>query len=189
VQKGIGVIAWGSLVWNPGGLAIESEWHKDGPFLPIEFARISSDGRLTLVLLPGAANIQTCWALSSMQEIEDAVANLNEREGCHGRDCVGIWSVELKRSVSKHPGVLDVVARWGAYRGLKAAIWTDLGSNLEKRTGNPLTLPGALAYLKSLDEDQNQRAAEYIIKAPPQTTTTFRPQLEAWAGKVYSARA
>lgn len=37
------VLGWGSLIWNPGDLKINSEWQKDGPTLPIEFARVSSD--------------------------------------------------------------------------------------------------------------------------------------------------
>jgi len=42
------VLGWGSLIWDPRELKIKnSEWQKDGPNLPIEFARISQDGRLT----------------------------------------------------------------------------------------------------------------------------------------------
>jgi 1-acyl-sn-glycerol-3-phosphate acyltransferase len=48
----IAVLGWGSLIWSPGNLKIDREWHEDGPFLPIEFARVSQDGRLTLVLFP-----------------------------------------------------------------------------------------------------------------------------------------
>lgn len=43
---------WGSLIWNPGNLAMTGEWQPDGPMLPVEFARVSTDGRLTLVIAP-----------------------------------------------------------------------------------------------------------------------------------------
>jgi hypothetical protein len=44
------VIAWGSLVWNRGQLAVTTEFQPNGPLLPIEFSRVSGDGRLTLVI-------------------------------------------------------------------------------------------------------------------------------------------
>jgi hypothetical protein len=49
----IAVIGWGSLIWCPGILRTKSRWHSDGPALPIEFARISGDNRLSLVIHPG----------------------------------------------------------------------------------------------------------------------------------------
>jgi len=48
----IAVLGWGSLIWKPDKPAISAPWHANGPLLPIEFARISLDGRLTLVLCP-----------------------------------------------------------------------------------------------------------------------------------------
>ena len=44
----IAVLGWGSLIWDPKELDANNEWNNDGPFLPIEFARISNNGRLTL---------------------------------------------------------------------------------------------------------------------------------------------
>lgn len=38
----------GSPIWNPGDLS--SDWMADGPYLPLEFARLSKDGRITLVV-------------------------------------------------------------------------------------------------------------------------------------------
>jgi hypothetical protein len=52
----IAVIGWGSLIWCPGSLRIQTAWHNDGPSLPIEFARILKDGRLTLVIRPGSVH-------------------------------------------------------------------------------------------------------------------------------------
>ena len=38
----IAILAWGSLIWQPKELAYNKTfgWQKDGPILPIEFARI-----------------------------------------------------------------------------------------------------------------------------------------------------
>jgi hypothetical protein len=46
----IAVLGWGSLIWQPRELRISLPiWKTDGPELPVEFARVSMDGRLTLV--------------------------------------------------------------------------------------------------------------------------------------------
>jgi hypothetical protein len=46
----IAILGWGSLVWDQRVLPTESEWNSEGPRLPIEFSRVSQDGRLTLVI-------------------------------------------------------------------------------------------------------------------------------------------
>ena len=46
----IAVLGWGSLIWNKGNLRLTTNWTDGGPILPIEFSRISDDGRLTLVI-------------------------------------------------------------------------------------------------------------------------------------------
>ena len=44
------VLAWGSLVWDPRELQTAAKFTANGPLLPIEFCRISADGRLTLAI-------------------------------------------------------------------------------------------------------------------------------------------
>jgi hypothetical protein len=53
-------LGWGSLIWNPKDLPVE-DWHGDGPALPVEFARISRGGRLTLVVADSAAQLPVLW--------------------------------------------------------------------------------------------------------------------------------
>lgn len=72
----IAVIGWGSLIWCPRTLQIEPGWHRDGPMLPIEFARKSSDGRLTLVIHAGCRKQRTYWANSSCERLCDAIETL-----------------------------------------------------------------------------------------------------------------
>ena len=55
-------LGWGSLIWCPCDLKKRGEWHRDGPCLPVEFARISKNGRLNLVLYPDADRVQVLWA-------------------------------------------------------------------------------------------------------------------------------
>ena len=61
-------LGWGSLIWNTKGLKTKGEWQNDGPLLPVEFARVSRDGRLTLVLYPGAKKFRVQWIYSNKTE-------------------------------------------------------------------------------------------------------------------------
>ena len=82
----IAVLGWGSLIWDPGNLCIKDNWSKDGPFLPIEFSRISRDGRLTLVLCPKANKVQVLWAIMCTDILERAIDELKEREGTNRKN-------------------------------------------------------------------------------------------------------
>ena len=62
----IAVIGWGSLIWSKRDLEIEGDWIiGGGPVLPLEFSRVSKDGRLTLVIdhTNGVA-VTTSYAIS-----------------------------------------------------------------------------------------------------------------------------
>ena len=41
------VLGWGSLIWDPRELKIAAKFAPNGPLLPIEFCRVSKDGRFT----------------------------------------------------------------------------------------------------------------------------------------------
>lgn len=89
----IAVLGWGSLIWQPGELAMQSTWEADGPLLPIEFSRVSADGRLTLVIDPktqgqgrkpvnvGGNELRTLYVVSALETLDAAVQNLKAREG------------------------------------------------------------------------------------------------------------
>ena len=75
----IAVLGWGSLIWCPGALQIRSVWHRDGPHLPVEYARVSKGDRLTLVIHPGTQVQQTLWAIAVSEEINEVCENLRKR--------------------------------------------------------------------------------------------------------------
>ena len=82
-MKTIAILGWGSLIWQPKELELDKEfgWKEDGPTLPIEFARISKDGRLTLVITENGTKVPVLYALSNYQNLDEAVLNLAVREG------------------------------------------------------------------------------------------------------------
>jgi len=178
----IAVIGWGSLIWCPGALAIASCWRADGPRLPIEFARISKDQRLTLVIVPDAAPVQTYWARSAGGSLESCVQNLKLREG--GERTPIAW-VRRSGRIEVHNSSAEIVRGVEAWLAsqpeLDAAVWTDLASNwktsLRRRE---FSVDDAVDYALGLergDSETLRRAREYVCNAPPQTQTAVRARL------------
>lgn len=77
----IACLGWGSLIWEPGDLPISHEWREDGPMLPLEFARKSSDGRMTLVVCEQGTVCPTLWNTLTSSSLEEARDALAKREG------------------------------------------------------------------------------------------------------------
>ena len=168
-------IGWGSLVWDPGVLRRVGDWQTDGPTLPLEFARISRDGRLTLVLTPGAAPVPTSWCELNYQTGEAARAALAGREG-PAIHAIGLWPAQAPNHTTGHAEI----CQWGEDRGVDAVIWTALRPRFDGVDGaGPKDAVTAASYLSSLTGDALVRASEYVRRAPEQVRTGFRAALEA----------
>jgi len=174
----LAILGWGSLIWKPGNLHISGRWQTDGPFLPIEFARISKDGKLTLVLYLGTKPVQTLWALSAYEDLNQAKKNLREREGT-SMESIGYLSIlENDSNCRAVPQVLDYIRQWAVAKGLNAVIWTDLPANFKEITKTELNAENITAYLSSLIGASREKAIEYIKKAPSQVETKLRRKIE-----------
>ncbi len=77
----IACIGWGSLIWDKRSLDVEGRWRADGPTLPVEFGRQSSDGRITLVIVQGFASVPTLWSVFNTRDLAEARESLRQREG------------------------------------------------------------------------------------------------------------
>ena len=78
-QVKIVFLGWGSLIWNPGTLALAGEWQFPGPTLPIEFSRISDNGRLSLVIdEKHGAQVITRFAPASTSDLDAAIEDLRQ---------------------------------------------------------------------------------------------------------------
>lgn len=182
----IAVIGWGSLVWQPGSLRLRTRWRCDGPRLPVEFARISTDGRLTLVIHPGSADVTTYWALSESRALEAARGDLRDREKAQP---TGIhYAVRAGQAAGAPAGeVVGRVIEWlNRHPGVDAAIWTGLSSNWPQKRRRPFSLDDAVAFALGGPPATGQGGCspvrDYITRAPPQTDTPVRRvlRLHGW---------
>jgi len=174
----IAVLGWGSLIWERE-LKISGTWSPEGPLLPVEFARVSRDGRLTLVLCPHAQPVQVLWSRSTCSSLAEAVADLANREGTLKKNIgyVSLFSTVFRCNAV--PEVLGTIRSWVDARDFDAAVWTDLPANFEQKTGMIFNPDNIVTYLKGLKSDSFNKAKEYIMKAPGQVSTPVRKHVEA----------
>lgn len=172
----IAVVGFGSLIWRQrsrsGKLKLSSKWHTDGPPLPVEYARISDNGRLTLVIVPGTEPQRTLWAYSACTTLEDARENLRKREGKAVRiDRIGAWQAGSNMAGD---ATRRTISRWAEAKRLPGVVWTDLRPKDEH--GDEVAMPKAeaLRYLSGLKGYKRRVAREYIIKTPRQINTEVR---------------
>lgn len=169
----IGIVAYGSLVWDQRDLRTRGPWNKDGPVLPIEFCRVSRNGRLTLAVHHEHGVPVTChWALSACTGLHRALHELHIREGMVDGADAGF--VDLRRGSRSHEeSYVGSIETWAREKGLDAVVWSALPSNFDRDGRGPYSVAAASAYLGSLD-GRAQRAREYIINAPAEVDTPLR---------------
>jgi len=181
----IAVLGWGSLIWDRRNLRIAGEWFEDGPYLPIEFARVSKDGRLTLVLFPHAKKVQVLWAYMDTDDLEEAIENLKERE-CTTTKRIGFVEITHGRNrCNVIPDVISDIEEWLNEKSINAVTWTDLCSNFEEKTEAEFTEDNVIKYLENLQPYAKRKAEEYIRKAPLQIRTKMRKVIEERLGWTY----
>ena len=172
-------LGWGSLVWNPGVLRCKRGWCEDGPALPLEFARTSRDGRLTLVLVDGARPVPTLWTELDYRSPDEAQAALAGREGCPLM-AIGRWP-RLSRAQADDTD--SIISAWAAQREIDAIVWTALPPKFEDVEGRaPESAEQAIEYLRSRDPETLAKCREYVERAPLQVATTFRTTIEEAMG-------
>ena len=178
----IAILGWGSLIWQPKDLKFDPNigWKENGPVLPIEFAKISKDGRLTLVITPNGTDVPTLYSVSSFDTIDLAVLNLKKREGT------------LKENIGYYDKSKDVIfplnfpikekeniKNWIQTTVFDAVIWTNLPEKWEIRNEEKVVIKtidpdDRIEYLQNLKGLQSALAEEYIRKTPKQIATKYR---------------
>ena len=177
----IACLGWGSLVWRPDALPIRRQWFRDGPLLPIEFARQSDDGRMTLVLADGVPPVRSLWALISVGDLDKAQEALRKREG--------IWT----KNVAKHIGHWSqgegsaglgsaAVGKWATSLDLDAVVWTALPARFGGSEGTVPDADQVVEYLRDQPAEVRRSAEEYVRRTPVQIDTEIRRRMEVELG-------
>jgi hypothetical protein len=192
-MKKIAVLGWGSLVWEPGGLNAAPKFASNGPLLPIEFCRVSDDGRLTLVIDETyGALCATYSAPSAIQDLDAAIDNLRLREGMPNARGIGfVETASGKQSdiaLQRHPEAVATIAAWATSNSYDAVIWTALASNFDEpdKGGEPFSVTAAIRYLETLEGRDAAKfawALAYVRNAPPEVQTPVRQEVaKRWPG-------
>ena len=182
----IAILGWGSLLWQPKDLQFDKEigWSENGPMLPIEFARISKDGRLTLVITKDVKEVKTYFAISNYETLEEAVLNLAVREGS-GREQIGSYD-KSKNTFSTKVFFEQNILEWINNTDIDAVIWTNLGENWAVKNDDGKVIEivpnERVDYLKKLKNHKRALAEEYIRRTPTQIETHYRSLIEKELG-------
>jgi hypothetical protein len=179
----IACLGWGSLVWKPRELPIRGKWFEDGPFLPIEFGRQSSDGRITLVLAAKTFPlVRSLWIPMSTANLKEARKALGLREcPCSSEpdSCVDFWP-----NGSKNKLAVRHIGRWAKSLHIDAVVWTNLPSKFNGEEKRMPTAEEVVTYLRGLQGEKREKAEEYVRKAPRQIDTNYRRAIELEFGWV-----
>lgn len=173
-------LGWGSLIWAQKTLPVHGNWQVDGPDLPVEFARESRDGRITLVLCEGLPTSTVLWAELKVVSLGEARQQLAHREGVSERNMrhsIGYWS---KSDASDQPWTATI-GQWASEHSLDGVVWTALKPKLGDDYRIP-SLDEVVQHLRNLDSAAQETAREYVQRAPRQIATPYRAAIEATLG-------
>ena len=183
-QKKIACIGWGSLIWNPGTLPRLGGWHRDGPMLPVEFARESAGRKITLVICKNVLEVQTLWTLLTADDVATARQQLGLREYEAAKQKwieanIGFWD---RSSGETHGEGAQAITAWAEARDLASVVWTNLNWGFKARPGVMPSGEEIIAHLRGLDGAERAAAEKYVRCTPHQVSTAYRKLIAAELG-------
>jgi len=153
----INYIAWGSLLWNNTILELDIPWKKTNIKLPLQFSRISDNGkgRLTLVLDNKNGILNNVFtSQTKIQNLNKAINTLKKREKTI-TNMIGYINNKNKtyRTNLLNSSQIQKLFDLADKEKIDAIVWTDIPPNFEKVLGVPFSLQAALDYIESKRTD------------------------------------
>jgi hypothetical protein len=141
---------------------------------------VSAKRQRALTLVIDAANGTPCtvaYAISR-KRAEDAIRDLQVREGMNSDRSVGSFFADGSRNRARDRATSDRIRVWAEAKGIDGVLWTDLASNFYDECGCEFSVPAALAHIQRLDAHGKAQAAEYVWRAPDFADTPLRRALQ-----------
>jgi hypothetical protein len=185
------ILGWGSLLWDrrPEFDEQHEDWLFDGPYLKLEFSRVSESRGHALTLVLDKAHGKVCrvaYAFSKRKDPEDTICDLRSREGTIRRK-IGFYSRDGSMEQSRDEESFAAIRDWARNKHFDVVVWTDLESNFTNKSkgGKDFSVDSALSHIQSLDPEGKAKAAEYVWSAPDFIDTPVRNalQLQPWFPK------
>jgi hypothetical protein len=172
----IACIGWGSLIWDQQELPVVDKWNRDGPRLPVEFAREAEAGHITLVICPDVTPVQTYWSMLDVPDMQTAKKRLGIREYPKTKDK---WISDNVGFVDRDTGVehgveAETIAAWADQYALDGVVWTNLSCGFKGDRGMMPSGVDVVWHLRDLQDVSLRRAEEYVRRAPLQIDTDYR---------------
>lgn len=185
----IACLGWGSLIWKPGVLPVDAHWRRDGPDLPIDFARESDGGELATVICSTAPMSRVMWSLLRTDSMACARELLRQREKIPSSQPRSIGSVMRGVAADPRLAYAEAIALWARAQGLDGVVWTALPPRFAGENGRIPGVAQALQYLQTLSEDRRRHAELYVRATPRFVATALREALEQQLGWLPDANA
>lgn len=118
----------------------------------MEFARISSGNRVTLVIENGFDPVRILYAVSSFSELVAARANLRRRESTENIENIGYIDFDTDRHNVRgiNTFILETIRAWNMENGFDAMIWSDFAPNFSDRQKQLFEVGNIISFIDAL---------------------------------------
>jgi hypothetical protein len=188
----IGILGWGSLIWEPGILRVVGEWKVADLKLPLEFHCDPDSGETRLLIdLDRGEEVPVRHIQSKLTDIDSAIYNFSHKLGIHKLgmmrnrvDNNNIGFIELKGdSYTYHSRLndhwfdvklnyFDNIYKWIRTTSYDAVIWYEDNPHRFYRDSKPMP-----DHLVSLTGENLEEARTFIRNAPPEEDTPVRREM------------